>query len=147
MLLNLNLPLPPSCSVTVHFKHAGPAYRWADGGSGGAGCAVSSRPQLAWFPQERWGVSWGALSSRQWEEGLNTLDLPLGSRFYHWAEATGQSLPLVWHKCNCDDFHKAKPGICRCSVCLPALLINPRTIPAGSMLDCINLFKRLQSEL
>lgn len=87
MLLNLNLPLPPSCSVTVHVKHAGPAYGWADRGSEGAGCAVSSRPQLARFPQERGGVSWGALSSppksRQWEEGLNTLDLPLGSRFCH----------------------------------------------------------------
>jgi len=59
-----------------------------------------------------------------------------------------KDLPVFCNKHNCDrGSQKSKPGICRHSARLSALLMNPRTVSMGSWLDHIDLLKRPQSGL
>lgn len=51
-------------------------------------------------------------------------------------------------KYSCDrGSQKSRPGICRRSARLATLLMNPRTVSTGSLLEYTNLSKRPRSEL
>lgn len=137
MFLNLDLPLSSSCSVTLDINASWPCSRVKGGRRRGAA-------PLAWQQAPAWPlgseiIQWRALpshtSSRHWDIGPGW-GLALGFKFQSLSRGrrTRTSLSSVVNTTVTGALNN-QSGICRRSAHLPTLLMNPRTVSMGSLLE------------
>lgn len=156
MLLNLNLLLSLSCSVTASVTYVGPATGWGEGEKSrpaGGAAAPAGRASVWRGDGSPYGVFFLLNHSPRPHQGSGMNGWTVWTCLWVQVSVTelrpqNKDLPVFCNKHNCDrGSRKSKPGICRHSARLSTLLMNPRTVSMGSWLDHIDLLKRPQSGL